>query len=183
MELFCRELTDYREFRECLKLQDLVFQLSDLDKIPPMMMALFARQSPPIGICIGAFEHTPDGEERLIGLIVGVSTFIPNTLYCMMLGTLPDYQHHGIGILLIRRLREAMIQRNIECLYAVYDPLDAGLGKLYFNLLGVTGIAYEIQSYQTAELAGPSAIPVDNLRIEWMIHHPRCVSRFSHQRE
>lgn len=137
-----RILTSENDFTKCIDLQREVFHFSDIETISPLFLKLFARNNPPIGFAIGAFR-TENEQSELIAILLATSTFISKSVYVIALGVKPQYQNKLHGYNLLLKLREISLEKDIQTMYGIFNPLEANLGRLYFKSLGFRGVSYE----------------------------------------
>lgn len=168
-----RELKSFTEFRECISLQKKIFGVSEIDTFPPLILYVFARESPPVGIVIGAFDKSPR-EEKLVGVFFGTAMLRENAYYGLVGGVLPEYQGQNIGTELFRKLREIALSRNVQYFYWSYEPLEGNLAHTNYNKLGHLGIKYDESAYELTDDAPPDKnIPIDKILIKWELDSQR----------
>ena len=157
MNIEVKELTDFKHYKECLKLQGEIFGLKDADKIPSPVLSMLNRRAIPMGIVLGGFIQE-NGREKMVGYMVNVATLKVDSIYCMMIGVLPQYHNLNIGFRLISHLSEIALEKNIRHFYCIYELLEGRLGKFYFDKIGLSGVKYEVAAF---ELAGKKELPLD----------------------
>ncbi|MBN1182701.1 MAG: hypothetical protein JXB49_10465 [Bacteroidales bacterium] len=184
MNIEYRELSSFKEFRECAKLQEKIFGLSDLDKISPLILNKYSKDFPPMGIAIGAFLENFD-QTKMIGFLIIHATFIERSAYGMAIGILPEYQNGIYGNGLMRELYASLVRHNIDYLYGIYDPLEGNLGKFYHNLFGFYGIGFEQDCYEYSDEKEilKQAIPNDKIVFRWDIKSSRVIDRLNNKYE
>lgn len=141
MKVEYRELLTDSDFEQVGELQRQVFGFSDLELVSPLMLRLVARNNPPMGIHLGAFL-TDEAGSRLVGAMLGFATFLENSVYCVLLGVLPEYQHGLYGHRLLLKYREHSLSRSLHTMYGVYEAQDTSLARLYNSGVGFVGIEY-----------------------------------------
>lgn len=146
MRIAYQELISQDDFNQCIEMQRSLFNMSDVDIISPLILQLIARENPPMGIMLGAFNMC-DEKKELIGFILSMATFKEKSIYGMMMGVKPEYQSQGHGLTLFLKLREIAIHKNIDYFYGVFEPLEKKLGHLYIHRLGFTGTHYQESVY------------------------------------
>lgn len=156
-----RELVSKNDFSQCIDLQRSLFKLSDIDVVSPLILQLIARENPPMGFILGAFNVCEEKEE-LIGLTVAMATSQEKSVYCPMIGVKSQYQSLGYGGNLILKLLEIALKKNIDYLYGVFEPLDSKLARFYINHIGITGTYYQESDYYME-----NDIPTDKLLFKW----------------
>ena len=157
MNIEVKEFTDFKHYNECLDLQGEIFGLKDADKVPSPLLRMLNGRAVPRGILLGAFIEE-DGREKMVGYMINVATLNVDSIYCMMIGVLPQYHNLNIGFLLISRLQKIALEKNIRYFYCIYELLEGRLGKFYFDKIGLFGIKYEVSAF---ELAGKKELPID----------------------
>lgn len=168
MNIEIKELSEFAHFSECLVLQEKIFGLSDQDKIPPPYIGMLARKRLPIGLALGAFERQNDSE-RMVGFSFNTATFIPGSIYCILVGVLPEYQGHGIALELFKKLRETALKKSIRHFYCIFDVLGGAQGNFYFNKIGLAGVAYESEPFELADQNSKGMkrkVPVDVIYLQ-----------------
>lgn len=162
-----RELTNFDEFRECVSLQKEILGVSDVDVIPPPILNMFARKSPPIGIVVGAVDKSQE-KEKLVGFFFGTAVLQENAIYGIAIGVLPEYLGKNIGLGIFCKFREFALTREIKYMYGNYDPLEGNLGHNYFNKLGFWGIKYHESLYELAPAINAiTDFPIDKIAVKW----------------
>lgn len=157
MNIEVKEFTDFKHYNECLKLQGEIFGLADADKVPSPVLSMLNRRAVPMGILLGAFIQE-NGREKMVGYMINVATLNKDSIYCMMIGVLPQYHNLNIGYLLISHLQAIALEKNIKYFYCIYELLEGRLGKFYFDKIGLSGVKYEVSAF---ELAGKKELPID----------------------
>ncbi len=157
MNIKVKELTDFKHYNECLNLQGEIFGLSDADKVPSPVLSMLNRRAIPMGIVLGAFIQE-NGREKMVGYMINVATLKVDSIYCMMIGVLPQYHNLNIGFLLISQLQKIALEKNIRYFYCIYELLEGRLGKFYFDKIGLSGVKYEVSAF---ELYGKKELPID----------------------
>lgn len=155
-----KELHRFEEFQECISLQKKIFGVSDFDIISPVMINVFARKIPPIGIVIGA-QDTNNGQ--LIGFVFTTSVLQEDALYIILVGVHPGYQNQDVGYGLLNYLKEVALSMSIKQLYCLFDPLESNLGNFYIKKMDFQGIQYKESVYQLSHEKDEIKIPIDKL--------------------
>jgi len=179
MSFIIKELTEFKHFREFIKIQEKIFKLKDIDKISPALLNMFARRNPPIGIVLGAFEKN-ENKESLIGFLLSTASMKNDSIYNILMGVLPEFQAKNLGIKLILSLRNLAIDRGIKYFYFLYEPLDGNLAYLYISKIGCYGINYEKSAFELFENnISEKDIPIDKILTRWDIQSFRVEKRLS----
>jgi predicted GNAT superfamily acetyltransferase len=172
-----RELKSFDEFRECVSLQKEIFGVSDIDAFSPLILYIFSRESPSVGILIGAFDNR-SGKQKQIGFFLGSAILRENAYWGILGGILPEYNGKSIGTELFRKLRELSLSRKVQNFYWTYDPLEGNLGHTNFNKLGHLGIEYRLSPFEyTRDEPVKNDIPIDNVVIKWELDSRRTCEK------
>ncbi len=176
MNIIYKELMSEEDFNQCIQLQKNVFGLSEVDLISPLILKLISRNNPPIGISLGLFSNEND-ELKLIGFIIGLATFIDNSIYVIIMGIDKDYQNKGLGFSLFKKYRELAISKNLTNMYCITDPLESNLAYLFFHNLGFKAVKYEKEAYKVANITDKNYIPIDKFAINWEFNNQRTIKK------
>jgi len=166
MSIEYKELTTIQDFDQCIELQRSIFGLTDFELISPLFLKLIFRNNPPIGISLGMFLVS-QFEKELVGFIIGFATFIENSIYVTLGGIKTEHQRKGYGYNLFLKFREFSLEKQIGCMYCIFDPLESHLSRLYFSSLGFIGIKYEEEAYILSNIDTKKYVPADSLLIRW----------------
>ena len=166
MKIEYRKLVSPEDFSQCIDLQRSLFGLSDIDIVSPLFLQLIARENPPMGILLGAF-NTDEEEEELIGFAVSMATFQRDSMYLTMIGVIPQYRNQGIGINILLKLREAALHIKIAYICWVFEPLERKLAHFYVNNLGAFGVHYHEEIYYQQKTYEDDHIPMDKILFKW----------------
>jgi predicted GNAT superfamily acetyltransferase len=159
------ELTDPGYIPECVSLHKKIFGLSDADAFPPAFFHLLMREGHPLGMVIGCFRQE-GGNKYMIGIVAAMADRADKSLYCAFLGILPEYQNKRYGYDLFMKFYETALEKNIEKLFGIFDPLEANLGKLYMHV-GGKAIKYFTEPYHLSLIHSTP----DKVLYEWGIQH------------
>jgi predicted GNAT superfamily acetyltransferase len=171
MSVTYKEITDSLYIPECIAMQKKVFGLSDVDIFPESYFSLLMRKQHPLGLVVGCFLDE-DNKSELIGLTVLQNDRLPNSLYCLFIGILPEYQNKMYGYHLAKKVKDIAVSKGYVIMYGIYDPLEANLGKLY-AYLGVTADTYINEPYK---LNTDEVIVVDKVLFTWSLDDTKAVS-------
>jgi predicted GNAT superfamily acetyltransferase len=173
MEIECRELSTFEEFREILDLQQNIWHLSDRDAISTITLKALSMKYPLMGMVIGAFM-----KEKLVGFAICVPTREPSTFYGLIMGVLPEFQKQEIGNKLGVKILEKCLKQGIYKICWTFDPLDSVLGHLYFNKWGAVAVKYEKDCYQLTDEFN-SKIPQDRFVVDCNLNSNRVIERIN----
>jgi predicted GNAT superfamily acetyltransferase len=160
-----RELSSQKDYDQCIGLQKSVFGLSDVEIVSPLLLQLFKRNNPPVGIAMGMFENQT--QEKLIGFIIGMSTFSKSEIYIPLVGMKKTHQNKGLGILLMNKFKEMVSERGAHRLSCIIDPLDSKLASFYISKLGFRGSQFIENAYSQSNQDNISTTENDSLLIHW----------------
>jgi predicted GNAT superfamily acetyltransferase len=163
-----RQLFQFPEFEEVLRLQQAIWGYADIELLP---LRFFVVVSTVGGHIFGAYDG---------GMMVGFCFAIPGIkpggrpyLHSHMLGVLPAYHNAGIGRRLKLRQREEALSRGIELIEWTFDPLE--LKNAFFNIerLGAIVRRYHENQYGITFSPLHGGLPTDRCYAEWWIASPR----------
>ncbi len=128
----------------------------------------FAQEGPEetggmVGIALGwpAFGTLPSGERRL-------------KLCSHIVGVLPAWQGHGIGLALKRIQREEMLAQGwTDWITWTYDPLQRVNGRFNIHRLGATCRTYLRNVYGEMTDRLNRGLPSDRCQVDWHLASPR----------
>jgi predicted GNAT superfamily acetyltransferase len=179
MSFFCKEITEIEEINRSVSLQKAIFGFTDIELISPHILSMIARNNPPMGISLGIYEDDSNNN-NLIGLLVAFSTMIDKAVYISLLGVKPEFQNRALGYKLLLYFRQVALKKGLTKMFGVFDPFEANLARLYFNLLGFNGIYYEKNENINKNLGiGIESQFVDKLHVEWDFNY---YDEFCHNR-
>ena len=130
------------------------------DALPPWLVQTSAAHG---GLALGAFE---DG--RLVGFSFALPGG-PGELFSCGLAVATGCRGRGIGLRLKRLQRDRAAAMGVDTIRWTADPLSAPALALYLGTLRARLVAYAPELY--AEVR-PSAIPPDDVVIEWRLSEP-----------
>lgn len=160
-----RFLTTIAELREHERLQREIWDSDTID-VPVNLLAAGARHG---AIVLGAYSG---GE--MIGILYGFPGLTEGQLHhhSHMLGVLPEYRRHGIGLALKLRQRELARDQGMEMITWTVDPLEVGNNLFNFGSLGVTCNVYLEDAYGEMDDALNRGLPSDRLEVHWGVNDP-----------
>lgn len=174
-----KEFSSYAHIEACIQLQETIFELPDLHKLPPMLLNLLTRKNPQIGIAIGAFD-TATIPETMRGYLLSIATSERGAHYGLMVGVVPEQGNRHLGFGLINIFRKIALSYNIIHFYGVYDPLEGNLANLYLNRVGFTVLSYEPNPFEhITNLSQKLNIPNDRALFHWEMNSTRTQSKLS----
>jgi predicted GNAT superfamily acetyltransferase len=161
-----RKLTSPDDFSQCIDLQRSLFGLSDIDIVSPLILQLIARENPSMGFLSGAFNVDEKGQE-LIGFAVSMATLHKDSIYLPIIGVKPQYRNQGIGINILLKLREFALNKKIDFINWVFEPLESKLGCFYVNSLGAIGVHYQEAICHPKKTNEEDHISADKILFKW----------------
>jgi predicted GNAT superfamily acetyltransferase len=161
------EINDKDLIPDCVSVHKQIFQLSEIDTLPSIFFNMLIRKEHPLGIVIGCFK-IENGTKMLIGLTVTISSLTENSLYCVLVGVLPEFQNGRHGYMFALKLRETALKKGLLKVYGIYDPLEANLGKLYAHIGGIT-TKYIQEPYRLSNIESG----IDKVLYEWQLDSKR----------
>ena len=173
MKFEYKVITDKLFISDCFFVHRKIFQLSDIDSFPPSFFAMLIRKEHPLGLVIGCFKEDINKSE-LIGLTVAIADIPNHSLYCVLVGVLPEYQNGRHGYMFAQKLREEALNRGLSTVFGIYDPLEVNLGKLYSYIGGIT-TKYIKEAY-TLNFMGDG---IDKVLYEWQLDSEHVKRKFS----
>lgn len=174
-----RSLETPEDLAQAEALQAIVWPGSDLDVVPAHMMGAIVHNG---GVALGAFDG-----DRLVGFVLGflgTDSASPERVamarlkHCShQLGVLPEYRDRGVGLLLKRAQREAVIAQGIRLVTWTYDPLLSRNAHLNIRRLGAVCRTYLREVYGEMRDALNAGLPSDRFQVDWWVTSRRVVER------
>jgi predicted GNAT superfamily acetyltransferase len=96
----------------------------------------------------------------------------PGALYIALGCVKPAYQDGVVGMKTMFRFREIALARGLSTIYAVHEPLEFNLARLYYGRIGYRGCGYSLD-------AGAAAIPMDKMKARWELDSPRVSAKLA----
>jgi predicted GNAT superfamily acetyltransferase len=125
-----KKLLTVKDFEQAVNVQKQVWLFEDRDVLPTHFMIAYRD----FGEQWGTFLNN-----KLIAIALLYPTNCCENYVLHMLGTLPEYQHLGIGENLLRFLISQLKGSNIRRLQWTYDPFDFVNSHLYLNKINAKG--------------------------------------------
>jgi predicted GNAT superfamily acetyltransferase len=183
MTIEIRPVRTHREYRAVEQLQSRVWRLEDAEIVPDHVLVTAQKNG---GVLLGAFEGLPQGDQRLVGFVLGfVGLTADHTVkHCShMLGVAPDVQNQGLGYRLKLAQREAVLKQGIDLVTWTYDPLESRNAYLNFHKLGVTCTTYLRNLYGEMRDELNTGLPSDRFQVDWHITSERVAQRLGGDRQ
>ena len=163
-----RQLYEFEEFAEAVRVQQTIWGFADMDMLPLRSFVVYGKIG---GQLFGAY----DGDEMAGFLIAvpGIKLGPRPYLHSHMLGVLPAWRDAGIGRRLKLRQREEALGRGIELIEWTFDPLE--LKNAFFNLERLGAVVRRYAENQYGVTASPlhGGLPTDRCIAEWWIDSSR----------
>jgi predicted GNAT superfamily acetyltransferase len=132
----------------------------DRDALPPWLVQTSAAHG---GLALGAFAG-----ERLVGVSFALPGR-PGELFSCGLAVAAASRGRGIGLRLKECQRDRARELGVTTIRWTADPLAAPALALYLGRLGARLVAYAPELYHEVR---PSAVPPDDVEIEWRLREP-----------
>ena len=176
------EIRPLKTLEECQHFQEVqrrVWNSDDLDVVPTHVLITQMKNG---GLLLGAFA--PDGPAELDGM-VGILLGWPGLVqdregrwqpkHCShMVGVLPEWQGHGLGLRLKLAQRQALLEQGVTTWVTwTYDPLQRVNGALNIHRLGATCQTYLRNVYGVMTDALNAGMPSDRCQVDWHIDSRR----------
>ncbi len=177
--LVIRSLETPEDLSQAERLQAVVWPGSEVDVVPAHIMAAIVHNG---GVAIGAFDG-----ERLVGFVLGflgTDSSSPDRIamarlkHCShQMGVLPEYRDRGVGFLLKKAQREAVIAQGVRLITWTYDPLLSRNAHLNIRRLGAVCRTYLREVYGEMRDALNAGIPSDRFQVDWWVTSRRVIER------
>ncbi len=163
-----RDLKTEDEFRELVRVQELIWGFSAIDLLPVRFFVVAAKIG---GQVFGAYDNG-----RLVAFCLALPALKPGNkpyLHSHMLGVLPEYRDSGLGRRLKMHQRENALARGLTLIQWTFDPLETK--NAYFNIerLGAIVRTYTRNEYGATSSQLGGGLPTDRCVAEWWIAQPR----------
>ena len=152
-----RKLLTTEDFEQAINVQKKVWLFEDRDILPTHFMIAYRD----FGEQWGAFI-----DNKLIAIALSYPTNCCENYVLHMLGTLPEYQHLGIGGDLLRLLMSKLKDKNAKSLQWTYDPFDFVNSHLYLNKIKAEGIKVLFNYYGMLHSERHGILPTHRLLCE-----------------
>ncbi|MBX3277363.1 MAG: GNAT family N-acetyltransferase [Acidobacteria bacterium] len=175
-----RLCTTFEEYTSCLRMQQLVWQFSDID-VTPLRSFVITRRSG--GMTLGAFDSSEGGAGNLLGFAHALAAFDSGNrpyYYSHMLAVDPALQNAGIGRRLKLAQRDYALAHGIGLIGWTFDPLQSR--NAYLNIVKLGGVVrkYYVNYYGNASTSAlHRGLDTDRLFVEWWVGAER-VNRALH---
>lgn len=183
MTLEIRPLDTLADMRAVEDLQRAVWGNNDADIVPLHMLTTVAHNG---GVLLGAWDAEA---EKLVGFVFGFlgtdeenpdRPAMANLKHCShMLGVLPEYRDHGVGLKLKLAQRERVMRQGVRLITWTYDPVESRNAYLNIARLGCICRAYYREVYGEMADALNRGLPSDRFQVEWWITSPRVRQKLS----
>jgi predicted GNAT superfamily acetyltransferase len=160
----CRQLSD---FHAAEAVQDAVWQGGPQEVVPYHIMIAIADSG---GTVIGAWE-----QERMVGMALSFVVWENGKPhhYSHLLGVLPAYRRHNVGMRLKLAQREFVLAQGMRMITWTFDPLESVNAFLNFAKLGVVSRTYKTNYYGLLSDQLNQGLPSDRLLVEWHLDSSR----------
>jgi predicted GNAT superfamily acetyltransferase len=175
-------LETIEQFKECERLQALIWESDSGETIPSHLLITFQRHG---GLVLGAF----DAMGQMIGLSVGfLGLTAPDHVlagqtrwqHCSHeLGVVRDWRGRGVGYQLKLAQRDWVIRQGLDLITWTYDPLETANASLNIGKLGAVCRCYLRDVYGTLPDGLNAGLPSDRFEVTWRITSARVTQRLS----
>jgi len=171
MSIEIRPITTQEGFRECERLQKLIWGFEDASVVPHHLLITAQKGG---GVLFGAYDRG-----RMIGFVFGfVGLEGGKPKHCsLMCGVVSEQRYRGVGYKLKLKQREAVLSQGIELVTWTYDPLQSANAHFNFAKLGVIARSYERDLYGDIRDEINRGLATDRFTVEWWVKSPRVVAR------
>lgn len=164
-EIRIRLAKDHADFDACVLLQRAVWGLADMEVVSAVQLAAT--------IHAGAMLHIAEtGSGQAAGFGYAFPAFLGGVphFHSDMVGVLPEYQKHGIGIRIKWTQRDEALRRAIALITWTYDPMQARNAHLNLRRLGATGAEFLQNFYGITTSSLHHGLPTDRLLVHWNLN-------------
>jgi predicted GNAT superfamily acetyltransferase len=167
-EAAVESLTSIDDMIAVERLQGVIWGSDPTWVVPSHMLYIVADYG---GILLGA---RVGGE--LVGFVFGLLARQDSKLLhaSHMLGILPAYQGHGIGVALKHQQRLKAIGQGLDLMTWTFDPLEARNAHFNLHKLGAVSRIYRANYYGPMRDALNEGLPSDRLVTEWSLRNGRA---------
>jgi len=166
-EITIRPFAALEEMHACVRLQQAIWQYSDLDVVPHNILVVARKTG---GQVLGAFFG-----ERAVGFVLAFPALRNGRsyLHSHMTAVLPEYQGHGVGRRLKLAQRDDALARGISLIEWTFDHLQ--LKNAHFNIARLGAIVRHSfpDLYGRTSSHLHSGLPTDRLLAEWWLSSER----------
>ncbi|MGI8783541.1 MAG: hypothetical protein ACR2L2_07835 [Acidobacteriota bacterium] len=167
-------LTEPAQFRQCVRLQKMIWG-RNYEDIVPLSMFLVANRNG--GITLGAL--TRKGE--VAGFVFGIPGLDESGVihWSEMLGVRKEYWGRDFGYQLKVQQREQALRMGIRMIHWTFDPLQSKNAYLNFFRLGGYTRTYEPNFYGASKSPLHRGLDTDRFVVTWPINSQRVRDRLS----
>jgi predicted GNAT superfamily acetyltransferase len=162
------------ELEGCVRLQQEVWNFSDLDLIP---LRLFVVAEKIGGQVIGAFDGAT---------LIGFALSLPGEraghayLHSHMLAVRASCRNAGLGRAIKLFQREDALSRGFDLIEWTFDPLEIKNAHLNIARLGAIARRYNINQYGISSSPLQGGLPTDRVIAEWWLRSKRVKALLEH---
>lgn len=161
------------DFGPILKLEALIWGLSECDSIPTTLLQPMLKNDG--AVLIGAYDN-----QEAIGLCFAFPVRQGNqwALWSHMTGVHPRYQGRDIGFALKQKQREWALEQGFKRICWTFDPLQRRNANFNLNHLSASAGIYHENYYGEMADALNAGMPSDRLEVTWNItkaHKPKSI--------
>jgi predicted GNAT superfamily acetyltransferase len=179
MEITICPVDDVESCSHFQELERLVWDTEPIDVVPNHILLTLVKNG---GTLLGAFAS--DGPAETGGMVggalswlgVGIDPADPNSgprlkVCSHMLGVLPAWQRHRVGLRLKLAQREAVLAQGLtDWITWTYDPLFRANALLNIHRLGATTATYIRNMYGELNDGINAGVPSDRCQVDWRLN-------------
>lgn len=161
-------IRDIKSIEDCQAMQPVMAQVWGSEFVVPYHLSFkIAKYG---GVVLGAF---------IGGQMAGFTLSFPmyqnflHGLYLHMIGVLPEFQSHRVGMRLMIGLGKAAIARGHRMITWTYDPLESANARLYIGKLGAVCNEYMPNYYGMLTDQRNRGAETDRFQVQWWVSTPR----------
>lgn len=162
-----RDIESLDEMREVEALQKTVWQFSDLDVVPQLILVATKEVG---GVLVGAYDRS-----SLVGFAYGFPGIESGELthHSHMLGVSHEYRNLNLGFKLKVAQRDRVLAQGIKRITWTFDPLQSRNAYFNFAKLGVISDSYRVNFYGKTSSSFLHQAGTDRLWVTWLIDSER----------
>ena len=169
-----RPFRTHQDYEACIALQEATWGVGFTERVPMALMVVSQRLG---GVAAGAYGE--DG--TLAGFVFGLSGIENGTPvhWSDMLAVRPEFRGTGVGVLLKRYQRDAVLESGIRRMYWTFDPLESRNAHINLGRLGIVVREYVENMYGRTDSPLHRGIGTDRFVALWKLDAPRVRRRLA----
>ncbi len=155
------------DFDACVALQRAVWGMADLEVTSSLQFLTAAHA--------GAIALMAEADGRPVGFVHAFPALRGGVPYFHsdILTVLPEWQSRGVGVRLKWAQRDAALERGVNLVTWIYDPLQARHANLNLRRLGGVAAEFFENFYGITSAALHHGLPTDRLLVRWALDDGR----------